>query len=119
MDEKESKELPALALQLLKIPESPLTWTAVNDLRSEIKDRLPSHEERLAYARLLLREIPNAASDTAKGHTAAWARAFGTEALLKELDPARLSEADLQIINTAFGTSKPMAGLLKRWLNRN
>lgn len=119
MDEKESKELPALALQLLKIPESPLTWTAVNGLRSEIKDRLPSHEERLAYARLLLREIPNAASDTAKGHIAAWARAFGTEALLKELDPARLSEADLQIINTAFGTSKPMAGLLKRWLNRN
>lgn len=118
-DEKESKKLPSLALQLLKIPESPLTWTAVNELRAEIKNQLATHEQRLEYARLLLREIPQAASGTAKGYMAAWAKSFGTEALLKELDPKRLSEGDLQIINTAFGTSKPMAGLMKRWFNIN
>jgi hypothetical protein len=117
-NEKESNELLSLALELSKIPETPLTWATINELRSEIKNRLRTHEERVAYARLLLRELPNAATDTAKGHIAAWARAFGTDALLKELNPALLSEADLQIIHTAFGTSKPMAGLTKRWFNK-
>lgn len=118
-NEKETKELPLIAVQLFKIPESPLTWGAVNELRQEIKNRLRSHEERLAYARLLLRELPNAASDTAKGFMAAWAKTLGTEGLLKELKPAHLSEGDLKIINTAFGTSRPMAGLVKRWINMN
>ncbi|MBO2921836.1 KAP family P-loop NTPase fold protein [Pseudomonas asiatica] len=118
-NEKETKELPLIAIQLFKLPDSPLTWGAVNDLRHEIKNRLRSHEERMAYARLLLRELPNAASDTAKGFMAAWAKTLGTEALLKELKPAQLSEGDLKIINTAFGTSRPMAGLVKRWINMN
>ncbi|WP_346830019.1 P-loop NTPase fold protein [Pseudomonas abietaniphila] len=117
-DDKETTELPSLALQMLQTPESPLTWTAVHELRSEIRDRLATHEERLTYARLLLRELPKAASDTAKGYMAAWAKTLGTEALLKELNPAHLSEGDLQIIHTAFGTSRPMAGLKKRWFNK-
>lgn len=118
-NEKETNELPLLAIELFKIPESPLTWGAVNDLRHEIKNRLRTHEARVAYAKLLLRELPNAASDTAKGFMAAWAKTLGTEALLKELKPAQLSESDLNIINNAFGTSRPMAGLVKRWINRN
>ena len=118
-NEKETKELPLLAIELFKIPESPLTWGAVNDLRHEIRNRLRSHEERLAYAKLLLHELSNAASDTTKGFMAAWAKTLGTEALLKELKPAQLSEGDLNIINTAFGTSRPMAGLMKRWNNMN
>lgn len=117
-DAKESKGVPQLAVELLRIPDSPLTWAAVNTLRSEINKRFLTQEERLAYAKLLLRELPNAASDTAKGYMAAWAKALGTEAVLKEVKPTGLSDDDLNIINTAFGTSRPMAGLLRRWTNR-
>lgn len=117
-DAKESKEMPQIAMELLRIPDSPLTWAAVNTLRSEINKRFLTQEERLDYAKLLLRELPNAASDTAKGYMAAWAKVLGTEAVLKEVKPSDLSDGDLNIINTAFGTSRPMAGLLRRWTNR-
>lgn len=86
-DEKESRELLQLAVQLLKLPESPLTWGTVNALRSEFNKRLVTPEQRLAYAKLLLDELANAASDTAKGYMAGWAKTLGTEAVLKEVRP--------------------------------
>lgn len=117
-DEKESRELLQLAVQLLKLPESPLTWGTVNALRSEFNKRLVTPEQSLAYAKLLLDELANAASDTAKGYMAGWAKTLGTEAVLKEVRPENLSEDDMNIISTAFGPSRTLAGLTKRWTNQ-
>ncbi|MGY2258002.1 KAP family P-loop NTPase fold protein [Pseudomonas sp. SDO55104_S430] len=116
-DEKESRELLQLAVQLLKLPESPLTWGAVNALRSELNKRLVTPEQRLAYAKLLLGELADAASDTAKGYMAGWAKTLGTEAVLKEVRPENFSEGDINIISTAFGPSRTLTGLIKRWTN--
>ncbi|RMO81766.1 KAP P-loop domain-containing protein [Pseudomonas syringae pv. maculicola] len=116
--EKESKEIPALALQLLKMEESPLTWAAVNALRADVNKRFLTHEDRLAYARLLLSELANGGADTAKGHIVSWAKALGTEAVLRDVRPEVLSEGDVTIINNIFGNSRAMTGLWKRWKNR-
>lgn len=116
--EKESKEIPALALQLLKMDESPFTWAAVNNLRADVNKRFLTQEDRLAYARLLLSELANGASDTAKGYMAGWAKTLGTEAVLKDIKPDGLVEGDVSIINNIFGNSRAMSGLWKRWKNR-
>ena len=72
----------------------------------------------MAYARLLLSELANGGSDTAKGHIVSWAKALGTEAVLRDVRPEVLSEADITIINNIFGNSRAMTGLWKRWKNR-
>jgi hypothetical protein len=115
--ERESKEIPALALQLLKTSDSPLTWAAINAFRADVNKTFLTQEERLVYARLLLTELPNGASNTAKGYLAGWAKALGTEAVLKDIKPAGLSEDDVTIINNVFGNSRSMTGLWKRWKN--
>lgn len=107
-----------MALQLLKMEESPLTWAAVNALRADVNKRFITHEDRLAYARLLLSELANGGSDTAKGHIVSWAKALGTEAVLRDVRPEVLSEGDVTIINNIFGNSRAMTGLWKRWKNR-
>lgn len=118
-DEKEFDELKALTLQLLKLQDSPLTWGAVNNLRYTISKRFATYDEKLEFARILLRELPNAASDTAKNHMAVWARDLGSDSLLKEIAPENISESDIDIIRSAFGTSRQMSGLFRRWKNRN
>jgi len=115
--EKERMEIPVLALQLLKTGDLPLAWASVNALRAEIDKVFRTQEERLAHARLLLSELPDGASDTAKGYMAAWAKALGTEAVLKDVKHAKLSESDVSIINNVFGNSRSMSGLWRRWKN--
>jgi hypothetical protein len=117
-DHKESREVLTLAIAIFKMPDSPLSWSAVHALRVEISKRLVTHEERVDFAKQLLSEPRNAASETAKGHMATWAKALGTDAVLKELNPAGLREEDLSIIGKFFGDSRTMKGLMTRWNNR-
>lgn len=116
--EDESKKIPTLALMLLKIVDSPHTWAAVDKHRVDINKHFLTQDDRLIYARLLLNELANGASDTAKGHMVEWAKTLGTEAVLKDTQPDGLSEGDITIIQNVFGKSRPMTGLLKRWKNR-
>lgn len=116
-DTKGSKELSQLAVQLLKTPDSPLCWTAVNAFRPQINRQLQTQEDKLEYSKLLLSELPSAASETAKGLMATWAKTLGTDAVLKDVRPSDLSESDLAIIAKSFGPSRIMTGLQKRWEN--
>lgn len=118
-NEKESNELPQLAIQLLKMPDSPITWTAVNTLRPDLNKRFVTQEDRLSFAQKLLAELPGGGSDTAKGHMATWAKSLGTEAVLREVKPVGMVEDDLSIIQNIFGSSAVMRGFLTRWKNRN
>lgn len=108
----------AIAIAIFKMPDSPLSWSAVHASRVDISKRLVTHEERVGFAEQLLSELRNAASETAKGHMARWAKALGTDAVLKELKPAGLKEEDISIIGKLFGDSRTMKGLLTRWNNR-
>lgn len=103
-----------MTLQLLQTADSPLTWTAVNKQRADVIRVLGTQEERTSYARLLLNELRNGASDTTKGYMAAWARPLGTEAVLKDVKPEGLSEGDINVISNVFGPSRPLNGVLKR-----
>ncbi|MGF6395992.1 KAP family P-loop NTPase fold protein [Pseudomonas plecoglossicida] len=116
--EKESNEVPQLALGLLEMTDSPLTWTSVNTLRPEINKRFLTQEDRLSFAQTLLSELRNGGSDTAKGYMAAWAKSLGTEAVLRDVKPAGMAEDDLNIIQNIFGSSSLMRGLATRWKNR-
>ncbi|WP_265535354.1 KAP family P-loop NTPase fold protein [Pseudomonas saponiphila] len=117
-DQKESQEVLALAIAIFKMPDSLLSWSAVNALRTDINARLVTHEDRIDFAKQLLNELRSAASDTAKGHMATWAKSLGTDAVLKDVRPAGLREEDLGIINKFFGDSRTMKGLVTRWNNR-
>ncbi|PRA33657.1 KAP family P-loop NTPase fold protein [Pseudomonas poae] len=117
-DQKESQEVLALAIAMFKMPDSPLSWSAVNALRTDINKRLVTHEDRGNFAKQLLNELRTAASDTAKGHMAAWAKSLGTDAVLKDVRPEGLREEDLSIISKFFGDSRTMKGLVTRWKNR-
>ncbi|UOB24287.1 KAP family NTPase [Pseudomonas orientalis] len=117
-DHKESREVLTLAITIFKTPDSPLSWSAVHASRVDISKRLVTHEERVDFAKQLLSELRNAASETAKGHMATWAKVLGTDAVLKELKPAGLKEEDLSIIGKFFGDSRTMKGLMTRWNNR-
>lgn len=117
-DDGELREIPALALKLFKTGDSPLAWAAVKSLRPEIDKIFQTQEERLGHARLLLNELQGGASETAKGYMAEWAKSLGTEAVLKDVDPVRLSERELDIINNVFGNSRSMSGLRRRWDRR-
>ncbi|WP_282363086.1 P-loop NTPase fold protein [Pseudomonas sp. PS01297] len=117
-DQKESQEVLALAIEMFKMPDSALSWSAVNALRTDINTRLVTHEDRADFAKQLLNELRMAASDTAKGQMAAWAKSLGTDAVLKDVRPVGLREEDLGIINKFFGDSRTMKGLMTRWNNR-
>jgi hypothetical protein len=116
-NDKESNEVLTLAITLFKMPDSPLSWSAVQASRVDMSKRLSTHEARVDFAKQLLGELHNAASETAKGHMAAWAKALGTDSVLKELKPAGLMEEDLSIIGKFFGDSRTMKGLITRWKN--
>ncbi|MEP9317757.1 P-loop NTPase fold protein [Pseudomonas sp. LABIM340] len=117
-DDAELKEIPGLALKLFQTGDSPLAWAAVKSRRPEIDKLLHTQEERLGLARLLLNELQSGASETAKGYMAEWAKSLGTEAVLKDVDPLRLSERELDIISSVFGSSRSMSGLRRRWSRR-
>lgn len=112
-------KLPSLVLDLFKVPAIPLTWAAVEALRNDISRVFTSQGQRLGYAMQLLETLQHAASETAKGIMARWAKDLGTEAMLKDLDAALVSsEADLHIISSAFGKSRALDGLTRRWRSK-
>lgn len=118
LDHKASREVLMLAITIFKMSDSPYSWSAVHASRVDLIKLMVTHEERVDFAKQLLSELRNAASETAKGHMATWAKALGTDAVLKELNPAGLREDDLSIIRKFFGDSRTMKGLVTRWSNR-
>ena len=109
------QELIDLATHILALPSAPEAADAVSEDLKQLCSLITDQDIRYRSATALLNCLPQCPSMAIKANLAQLAFQLGSQAVLRDVDAANLSQQDLEVIEGKFGKGRELSKLQKRF----